>query len=156
MSDTQTQAYELCENPEQMAAVAADMIRVAVENPFDMERAAKEAIERGATVEDGKIRVKATERIPWMAKYSRFISLDNVTPLQLTFTISEADGYLVSQITIINNHKNILRDEDLGPILGWFLTGKEEVMRPETPKHVCLVAFRRPVNVGEMLEEDGT
>ena len=33
--------------------MAADMIRV-VENPFDMERAAKEAIERGATVEDGK------------------------------------------------------------------------------------------------------
>jgi hypothetical protein len=53
------------------------MIRV-VENPFDMERAAKEAIERGATVEDGKICVKATERIPWM-------TLDNATPLPIAF-----------------------------------------------------------------------
>jgi hypothetical protein len=141
--------YENVENLADMALVAAEMIRVASENPFDMARAAQEAKKAGAEADEhGQIRVRdANKRIPWMNKYNRFITFDGETPLQLTFTISQVEGYIISQFTVINNQRGELSDDYLGRILGFFFTGQEESMKMKTPPHVmCVVSRRRLKN----------
>lgn len=132
-------------NIPELATVIAEMIRYASETPFDMNRAAEEAKKAGAEVdEQGAIRVKNSDkRIPWMMPYNRFITMDGKTPLQLTYTISDIQGTIVCQLTIINNQKEKLQPGDVGTIVPFFFSENDEAMVVKTPPHVMVIVAKR-------------
>lgn len=143
--DDDTIAYIQLKSPADMAHIAAEMIRYASENPFDMERAMKEAKQAGAGInKEGQVVVKdAHKRIPWMEKYNRYVTFDGQTPTQITYTISDMKEWIVQHLTIINNDKTPLDDNVMGRIVGWFITGQEDCHSPKTPDHVLSVLVRR-------------
>jgi hypothetical protein len=127
------------QNEEILKSVISEMIAYAKANPFNYEAAIKEATAQGGE-KNGEFIVakgKSEEELGMVRPYTKFISFDGKTSIQLSYVEFSRDIEDISQLTIVNNSREDLTEEMIKYVWNLFF-GDEPIKAAQTPPHVFI------------------
>lgn len=146
MAEPYIQHYYWVESRKHMAQIAREMIDYARAHPVDSETLRRRVANEGRVeYHGGFVRSVTDKKHYFMEPYTRFLSPDGSTPLQVVYLeyLPKPQG-IFCQLTIIDNKKEPIKPQHIDLIVPGFFDMEKAFVPVETPAHVFICALIRP------------